>query len=268
MINKKAVLIALLVSFAAAWIAYAVLKGGISMPFLRAKPSEGREILVAATDILQRQALSEVMFVRQMVPLTLYNQNMVSQFDPKTAYYAASPIARGEILYADKLGLVDQEPELSYMVDWTQGCVSINVNAASGVSGLIKPGDYVDVYATFTFPKDEVEAKPVSERVYNMTKRILAGLRVVATDIEALQPVIGGPTINRVRTPGDVKRVTLAASTSDIEKLILAYNKAEIHLALISDAIIKKNEKMKYDTGHIKIECVRGEQSEEVYVER
>ena len=268
MLNKKALFILMLVCFGASWAAYAIFKGGLSSLFSRKKPVEDKMVLVAAFDIPQRLVVAEHMLVRQAVPIQLYNENMVSQLDPKVPVYALTPIARGEILYRDRLGLVNQEPELSYMVDWNQGCVTIHVNDEKGVSGLLKPGDYVDVYATFTFEKEQVKEMPPKEQVYSSTSRILSGLKVVATNLEVLQPT-GGITINRVRTTApDVKRVTLAGTPDQLEKLIHAYNKAEIHLALISDAVKKMNDRLSFDTGYVKIECVRGSNSEVVYVER
>lgn len=283
MLNKKALVILMLVCFGASWAAYAIFKGGLSGLFSGKKPVEEKMVFVAAFDIPSRLALAEPMFVRQPVPLQMYNENMVSQFDPKVPVFAKTSIGRGEILYKDRLGLVNEEPELSYMVDWNQGCVTLHVNDVKGVSGLLRPGDYVDVYATFHVYLENEAQKPSSEMniwpeekpeqgkvsTYSTTKRILGGLKVVATDMEVLPPAGGGQNINRVRaTAPDVKRVTLAGTTTQLEKLIQAYNKAEIHLALISDAVKKMNERLSFDTGFIKIETVRGENSEFIYVER
>ncbi len=269
MLNKKAIFILMLVCFGASWLAFAIFKGGVGSLFSRKKPVEDKMVMVAAFDIPGRQALADPMFVRQAVPLGMYSDNMVSQLDPNVPVFARTSIGRGEILYRDRLGLVNEEPELSYMVDWNQGCVTIHVNDEKGVSGLLKPGDYVDVYATFTFDKEQTQEMPAKERVYSSTNRILTGLKVVATDLEVLPPTGGGITINRVRaTAPAVNRVTLAGTTTQLEKLIHAHNKAEIHLALTSDAVKKMTDRLSFDTGYVKIECVRGENSEVVYMER
>lgn len=266
MINKKAVLVAMAAVFLSAWLVNTFLKSGLSfLPFRRAKADTSKQVLVAGMDIPQRQTLSEAMFVRQGIPKEQFNESMVTQLDPG-ASYALLPIVRGEILYRSKLGLVKDEPELSYLVDWNQGCVTIRINDVTGVSGLIKPGDYVDVYATYTFSKERTQEQSAAKKAEAITKRILTGLKVVATDIEVLPPVGGGvQNINRVRAVGDAKKVTLAAKSFEIEALVHAYNKAEIHLALISDALKKKRELAGFDTG---IECIRGDKSEMFYVER
>ena len=64
--------------------------------------------------------------------------------------------------------------------------ISIKVDAESGVSGLIRPGDYVDVVLTQVVEKTDVARRAVSETV-------LRNIRIIAIDQEMEQ---GGPTIN------------------------------------------------------------------------
>lgn len=269
MVNRKAVLIALLVSFAAAWIAYSVLKGGL--PFLsgRAK-TEGVEVLVAANDIPERQPLNDLMFVRQTVPKDLFHQQMVTQLDPATPSYAKAAIVRGEILYGNKLGKIHDEPELSYMVDWNQGCITIRATDVTGVSGILKPGDFVDVYGTFDVTKG------AEKRV--VTLKVAAAMRIIATEVEVLPPAGGNvKQFGRARMMGPINRVTLAGTTPELRKLAHASGQATspLHLALVNDAVGRGEAIAGVDTADIQrqrtdvddaIDCYRGTKFERVFV--
>lgn len=278
MINRRALFLILLITLVGSWAAYAMFTGKLISFFKPPKPVEVKTVLVAAIDIPQRLTMSEPMFVRQTIPIELYNDNMVSQFDPAVPCYAAQPISKGEILYRNKLGLVNQEPELSYMIDWNQGCITIATTEVTGVSGLIKPGDFVDVYSTYKTGKDE---RGGAEKL--ATRRILRGLQVVATDVEVLPSVggIGPQNFNRQRgtPPVGTKRMTLAAKKEEIEVLVQAYNVSTIHLALISDAFKKKDDALRALIGETEylsrkmeeppvggIECIRGTKVEMVYM--
>lgn len=269
MVNRKAVLIALLVSFVAAWIAYSVLKGGL--PFMsKTIKAEGVEVLVAANDIPERQPLNDLLFVRQTVPKDMFHDQMVTQLDPATPAYAKGAIVRGEILYRNKLAKIQDEPELSYMIDWNQGCISIRATDITGVSGIIKPGDYVDVYGSYEVTKGS------DKKV--ITLKIAAAMRVVATEVEVLPPAGGNAKqFGRARGMGPITRVTLAGTTTQLRKLAHASGQSTspLHLALINDAVGRGEAISGVDPSDIErqrtdvddsIDCYRGAKWERVYV--
>jgi pilus assembly protein CpaB len=96
--------------------------------------------------------------------------------------------------------------------------ISINVDAASGVSGLIWPGDYVDVVLTH----DSNTAADKREPDYQhgtLSETVVQNVRIVAIDQEIVQ---GGAansatagkvahTVSLELAPGQVKKVTAAA---------------------------------------------------------
>ena len=106
--------------------------------------------------------------------------------------------------------------------------VSINVDAASGVSGLIWPGDYVDVVLTQE-PTTASEDKTAQQHGM-LSETVVQNVRVVAIDQEIVQ---GGPANNA--TAGKVARtVTLQLAPEQVKKLTVAGQRGKLTLAVRS----------------------------------
>jgi pilus assembly protein CpaB len=108
--------------------------------------------------------------------------------------------------------------------------ISINVDAASGVSGLIWPGDYVDVVMTQESTKAGEKKNP-DEQHGTLSESVVQNVRIVAIDQEIVQ---GGSannatagkvahTVSLQLAPEQVKKVTVAA---ELGKLSLAVRSA------------------------------------------
>lgn len=276
--QKKIVMIAVAVSLSFAWLSFAWIKHQTPLSPRSADAGESRSVLVAASDIPGRMTLSDRMLVRTAVPAALYNEQMLTGLDPARRQFARHSVSKGEILYRSKIGVVGEEAELSYMVDWNQGCITLQVTDITGISGLLRPGDYVDVYATYA--RDQLDGLPVQGQLESVTKRIVSGVRVVAADNEVLPPVEAGAgdgQFNRQRAAGDLKRVTLAAGHADIEKLIHAHTNGRIHLSLLSGKDADKTDPAGFGAQQLyeelfnkqvhAIECIRPGKTEVVYVE-
>jgi len=105
--------------------------------------------------------------------------------------------------------------------------ISINVDAESGVSGLIWPGDYVDVVLNQVNTKADAAHRSVSEI-------LLRNVRIIAKDQDIVEGAAGkaapaGKTTQSVSlqlSPEQVKKVTVA---KDLGKLSLAVRSAVEH---------------------------------------
>ncbi|GLR86595.1 Flp pilus assembly protein CpaB [Bradyrhizobium iriomotense] len=108
--------------------------------------------------------------------------------------------------------------------------ISINVDAASGVSGLIWPGDYVDVVLTLESTTAAEKINPDYQHG-TLSETVAHNVRIVAIDQEIVQ---GGPannatagkvahTVSLQLAPEQVKKVTVAAA---LGKLSLAVRSA------------------------------------------
>jgi pilus assembly protein CpaB len=113
--------------------------------------------------------------------------------------------------------------------------ISIKVDEESGVSGLIRPGDFVDVVLTQVFEKEAASKRALSET-------ILGNVRVIAIDQEIAQggrqenpqgnkqsvisvPRPGGKlsqTVSLELAPEQVKRITVARQLGTLSLVIRA----------------------------------------------
>ena len=107
--------------------------------------------------------------------------------------------------------------------------ISINVDAASGVSGLIWPGDYVDVVLTQE-TTTVAEKKNPDHQHGTLSETVVHNVRIVAIDQEIVQ---GGPSNNA--TAGKVARtVTLQLAPDQVKKVTVAGQLGKLSLAVRS----------------------------------
>jgi pilus assembly protein CpaB len=106
--------------------------------------------------------------------------------------------------------------------------ISINVDAASGVSGLIWPGDYVDVVLTQE-PTTAGEDKTAQQHGA-LSETVAQNVRIVAIDQEIVQ---GGPANNA--TAGKVAHtVSLQLAPAQVNKVTVAGQSGKLTLAVRS----------------------------------
>jgi pilus assembly protein CpaB len=106
--------------------------------------------------------------------------------------------------------------------------ISINVDAASGVSGLIWPGDHVDV-VLIQEPTTAGEDKTAHQHG-TLSETVAHNVRIVAIDQEIVQ---GGPSNNA--TAGKVARtVSLQLAPDQVKKVIVAGQRGKLTLAVRS----------------------------------
>ncbi len=130
---------------------------------------------------------------------------------------AGSPITLQDVLRPRDRGF------LASVLAPDSRAISIKVDEESGVSGLIRPGDYVDVLLTQVFEKADPARRALSET-------ILGNVRVIAIDQEIVQ---GGRTISSVAgkqpqtvslelAPDQVKKITVAKQIGTLSLAVRA----------------------------------------------
>lgn len=133
-----------------------------------------------------------------------------------------SPVTSKDILHPRERGF------LASVLAPDSRAVSINVDAASGVSGLIWPGDYVDVVLTQeSTTATAAENKNPDHQHGTLSETVVQNVRIVAIDQEIVQAgpagnAIAGKvahTVSLQLAPEQVKKVTVAAQ---LGKLTLA----------------------------------------------
>lgn len=157
------------------------------------KESEiGRELAA----LKERYGTIDVLFFRHDVPAgtVLKKSDLLAGFVPRTGLRAqAVPAesymeligrkttvyhkAQDVVFWSDIEGGDTSRDGLSASVKRQMRAISINVNGASSVSGMVRPNDHVDVIGTFNFPDDDGKIKKGDP----VTCTILQNVLVLAT---------------------------------------------------------------------------------------
>lgn len=86
---------------------------------------------------------------RYIQPLSLHRKEDLLDQNQRAVYLTSVPIMEGEQILSTKLTLPGKGVGLAVTVPPRMRAIAIPVDESSGVAGLIKPGDYVDILATF-----------------------------------------------------------------------------------------------------------------------
>ncbi|BBC01183.1 MULTISPECIES: Flp pilus assembly protein CpaB [Bradyrhizobium] len=128
---------------------------------------------------------------------------------------AGSPVTLQDILRPKDRGF------LASVLAPDSRAISIKVDEESGVSGLIRPGDYVDVLLTQVFEKANPARRALSETV-------LRNVRVIAIDQEIVQ---GGRGISGV-TGKQAQTVSLELGPDQVKKITVAKQLGTLSLSV------------------------------------
>ncbi len=142
---------------------------------------------------------------------------------------AVVPIKAGEVLTEDKVRRPTSDLGLAFMVPEGMRAVTVAVDEVAGVGWLAKPGDHVDVLATFEYPEEVVLTRTILQNV-----EVLAiGTQMVVEEepqpeaAEQPQTTEKAKSVSKQRTTA-----TLAVTPQEVQKLILADTKGKLRLAL------------------------------------
>jgi pilus assembly protein CpaB len=113
--------------------------------------------------------------------------------------------------------------------------ISIKVNTESGVSGLIWPGDYVDIVLTHSAtptvkankPSSDGDTGPPSQSPPGVSETVLRNVRIIAIDQEIVQ---GVPT-NNATAGKETHTVSLQLAPEQVEKITVAQHLGKLSLA-------------------------------------
>jgi pilus assembly protein CpaB len=129
---------------------------------------------------------------------------------------AGSPVTSQDVLRPRDRGF------LASVLAPDSRAISIKVDAESGVSGLIWPGDYVDVVLTQVTDKADPAHSTLSETV-------LHNVRIVAIDQEIVQ---GGSANNNAKAGNVAKTVSLQLAPEQVKKITVAGELGKLSLAV------------------------------------
>ncbi len=203
------------------------------------------KVVVAAMDIGVGARLDETNIEIREIPKQYVQPGTMSDvttlFD-RVVYVPAlegSQILESMLASPEKAGLAQKIPKDK--VGFT-----VAVNPVTAVSGLVQPGDFVDVLLTVEVGRETVEKGKMEQDIYS--KVVLENVLIMAVDQRSRRMAIGPGFKTQANSPGNVfnpesmannsakaiTTVTLAVSQEDCLRLNLAQEIGSISLALRS----------------------------------
>jgi len=202
-----------------------------------AKESQPVEVLVAQEDVPQGTSADEMiakkMIVLQEVPRRFTAAGAVSTPKGIEGMVLSTPLTRGQQITGDQFE-APNVAGLAFSIPKQNLALTIPVDEVSGVGGLVKPGDHVVLYATFSpGPKGEKD----------LTKMLLADSKVLAvgTTLRSDQVqekaddknAVVSSTRNQEQEAQPATTLTLAVAPADVERVVFAEETGRVWCALL-----------------------------------
>jgi len=207
--------------------------------------AEQKDVVVAGRDIQANQVIDEQMIVRKQVPSVYLQPKALADPRAVVGRVAAVPIAQGTQLVGPSL----EEPgqtALAYEIPRGQRAVTLRINEVTGVAGLVRPGNVVDIFGTFDFgrPTGVAQSGQTQYADRKTEIRLMAqNVKVVAIgreyrgdrpEIRSPEQVAAEQEEQRRRRERSIGNVTILVEPRLVQELVLAQNIGELTLALRS----------------------------------
>ncbi|MBR1920846.1 MAG: Flp pilus assembly protein CpaB [Kiritimatiellae bacterium] len=175
------------------------------------------EVLVFRRDVPSGTVLTKADIEPRLAPaLGLRGQAVTEEAAVLGRKTTVGHSAKDVLFWSDIEGGDPRAKGLSADIKRQMRAMSINVNGAAAVSGMVKPNDHVDVIGTFNFPDDDGAIR----RGDPVTCTILQNVLVLSTGKETAKSL---PADNSLRTAGsNYSTVTLEVSPREAEMLAFA----------------------------------------------
>ena len=211
--------------------------------------SAPQTVVVATADISGNTIIEAGMFETREVPSAFAQPRAVARPEDVQGRVATVPIAAGTQILATMLG-DDSESALAYEVPAGQRALAISAADVTGVAGLVRPGNRVDILGTFEYgrPTGVSQAGTITyadERTE--TRLLMQDVRVIAVDQEhrrrgaAPRPVPaatdddGNVMTPPVQETRGIQNVTVLVSLRQAQELVLAQEIGLLTLTLRSN---------------------------------
>lgn len=192
------------------------------------------EVIKAAADISAGRPLSEDKVTTEEVPEKFLPPNPITkdEFDVYSGTPVSSNIEEGAMILASDFEVGERSSNLSGRVPPGERAMSIPVDEISGVSGLLRPGDRVDILGTFPV-SDEEEVVPEAggeESTGYVTMTLLQNVTLLAVGQQISGA--GGDQQGRMGRGQSYSTVTGSVTIDEAELLNIAQTRGELTLLL------------------------------------
>ncbi|HEY5584949.1 MAG TPA: Flp pilus assembly protein CpaB [Ruminiclostridium sp.] len=182
-------------------------------------------VLVAAEIIPSRTLIDQKMIKEIQVSDNSIFGDYIKDSSKIIGKYTKDTIFKNDGFITDKL-LDKDGNELSLKIDSKHRAISISATGDSGVSDLLKPGDYIDIISYIVEKKDGEKVVRTEQ-----AKIILQNIELLAVNKQFSREDTNTNASDNEKTLANFL-ITLSVQTSDLEKLVLAESIGSIKLAL------------------------------------
>lgn len=213
--------------------------------------SEMKDALVASTDILANTVVNEQMVQRVQVPAKYLQPKALTDPREVVGRVVAVPVPRGAQLlgtYVEDAG----RTALAYEVPRGRRAITIAVSDVTGVGGLVRPSNFVDILGTFDYgkPTGASGGKTTYSDERTETRTLLQNVLVIAVGQEyggdrpeaapsaqaqsmGDQAELQAQAVTRQRQ--EVRNLTVLVDPQQVQELVLAQQIGTLTLALRSN---------------------------------
>ncbi|MDD2927395.1 MAG: Flp pilus assembly protein CpaB [Candidatus Omnitrophica bacterium] len=199
-------------------------------------PKSQAKVLVANKDIPKGTIIKADSLNTSIVPEQYLQPQAVSSAERILGMVAILPISKGEQV---TLGKLVQPRQLGGLAEGTpvgKRAITISVDSLSGLGGMIKPGNYVDVIALLPVPVTTSDGKQVNQvAVMPLFQNIL--VLAVGQDTGAISVSDSGKKIQQgERRSESSPLITLALSPQEANLIAFVQEQGKLRLTLRSPA--------------------------------
>ncbi|MDD5196827.1 MAG: Flp pilus assembly protein CpaB [Candidatus Omnitrophota bacterium] len=199
-------------------------------------PKSQVKVLVANKDIPKGTIIKADSLNTSIVPEQYLQPQAVSSAERILGMVAILPISKGEQVTLSKLVQPRQLGGLAEGTPVGKRAVTISVDSLSGLGGMIKPGNYVDVIALLPVPVTTADGKQVNQvAVMPLFQNIL--VLAVGQDTGAVSVSASGKKIQEgERRSESSPLITLALSPQEANLIAFVQEQGKLRLTLRSPA--------------------------------
>ncbi|AWV87920.1 Flp pilus assembly protein CpaB [Bradymonas sediminis] len=233
MAKKKLLIAAVIVGAFAALLVY--LFSQQQTEKLEAIKADEVEVIYSATDVPEGAALTKDNVTVKKVPRSNLPPNPIYQSE--FSDYVGAPVNRriqaGDMLLSSDIASVQSANTLSSRIPPGERAMSLPVDTISGVSGLLRPGDRVDILGTFPVAGEEQTIQDAGGGASTgyMTITLLQSVTLLAVGQE-ISGISAGGQDGSGRARGGYSTITPSVTISEAELLTIAQTRGELMILL------------------------------------
>ncbi len=206
-------------------VIFALLTGiavyGFAGALEKASKREYTQVVVAIGEIPERTIITAEMLAIKEIPSEVVLPTAIREISVAIGLFTDNKIDPGEVLSSSKLHTQGEKTgTLNYFIPVGKRAFTISVDAVSGVSGFISPGDRIDILANMSLDKKEgdVITQVATSLILSQNIEVLAAGASVKVEQNGVN--ISYATLTLAVTPQEAVMLNLAAATGILRAVL------------------------------------------------